>query len=658
MRTSTLSAARAVRQDCLAGELAGRAGVARTRWTAPADGVLTARLRGGSTGDWDLVAFDAQGHRLAGSAAFAADEVVQVGLRRGATVALQACRRTGARSVPLTTQFARVDAAEFARANRATVRVVRVTVPSRRAFERLEASGLDVTHASSSGSAQVVTYGPADLHTLRGLGLPFRTEVPDLVARTRESRRADAAFARRVGLSALPSGRTAYRSYEDYQTDLRRMVEQYPERAQKVDLKTKSFQGREIQVVEIAENVKNGDDGRPVFFLGAVHHAREWPASETAMEFAWDLLKNHATDPKLARILREVRVVIMPLTNPDGFVSSRTALDPDGGTLTGAFPTGGNFAYRRKNCNPLVVPSGAVPCEAAIGVDNNRNYATDWGGPGASTSPIDQSYRGPGPNSEPETKAVIELNSMLNAPVHISAHNVAAKVLRPPGLEADGLAPDEDAMKALGQLMATPTGYTNEFGWKLYDTTGTTKDWGYDALGQYSYTVELGPAGGDFHGDYKKHVVEQYTPTTGKLKGRGLREAYINAALYTRTEAETGRLTGAAPAGATLRLTKDFASETYPVCTVASPLAVNTVEAVDYCVAPAEVQKVPEHVEITMTVPSDGQYTWWLNPSTRPFAKAPESYTLTCEIGGAVKETTTVFLARGETKALDLPCGG
>jgi hypothetical protein len=655
--TSTLTVSDAVRRDCTARSFAGRRGVAQTTQTLPADGFVTARLSG--TGDWDLALFDAaSGRLLASSSSFGANEVAQAGLRRGASVLVQACRRTGgASAVTLSTQLARVDLARLAgRSGR--VQVVRVTVPSRTWFERLEESGLDVTHDSNAGSAQVVTYGPADLLKLRRLGLPFRVEVPDLVARTRATERADAAFGRRVGLSALPTGRTTYRSYEHYQAELKQMVEQFPDLAQPVKLKQKSFQGRDIQVVEIAQDVKGGDDGRPVFFLGAVHHAREWPAAETAMEFAWDLLKNHGTDANLARILSEVRVVVMPLTNPDGFVSSRTAMDPDGGTLTGAFPTGGNFAYRRKNCNPLVVPSGAVPCEAAIGVDNNRNYATEWGGPGASTTPIDQSYRGPGPSSEPETKAVIELLSGLNAPVHISAHNVAAKVLRPPGLKADGFAPDEEAMKALGQLMAGPTGYTNEYGWQLYDTTGTTKDWGYDALGQYSYTVELGPAGGDFHGAYKTHVIEQYLPTTGAKKGRGLREAYIKAALYTRNEAQTGRLTGTAPAGATLRLTKDFASETYPVCTVASPLIVDAGTPLDYCAAPTTVQKVPEHVEITMTVPASGQYAWWLNPSTRPFAKTPESYTLTCETGGAVRQTTTVFLARGETKALDLPCGG
>lgn len=628
---------------------------AATRWTAPADGVLTAHLRG-AAGDWSLAASDASGRRLAASDAFRANELVQVGVRRGRAVTLEACRKSGAAAALLRTQFARVDL-DAVRGLIKTTRLVRVTVPSRTAFQRLQDSGLDVTHDAGLGYARVVAYGAADLATLRSLGLPFRVEIGDLAARLRKTRAADAALADVAGLSALPSGRTDYRTYEDVQAELQQMLTQYPELVQPIAVQTKSFQGRDIQVIEIAENVTDGDDGRPVFFLGAVHHAREWPAMETAMEFAWELLKNPKDDPRIAQILREVRVVVMPLTNPDGFISSRTAVDPDGGALTAVFPTGGSFAYRRKNCNPLVIPSGALPCDLTVGVDNNRNYVTEWGGPGASTTPTDQSYRGLGPNSEPETRAVIEVNSRLNAPVHISAHNVAAKVLRPPGLEAAGFAPDETALKALGKLMADPTGYANEYGWQLYDTTGTTKDWGYDALGQYSYTVEVGPKGGDFHGPYKTHVIDEYDGRVvgGKKKG-GLREAYINAALYTRNETQTSRLTGSAPAGATLRITKDFLSKTYPVCTVASPLPINTIPQLDYCVAPGEVQEVPEHVEVTMQVGDTGQYTWWLNPSTRPFATAPEAYTLTCEVGGQVVKTQSVIVARGQTLPVDA-CG-
>ena len=77
--------------------------------------------------------------------------------------------------------------------------------------------------------------------------------------------------------------------------------------------------------VEIAHDV-DAADGRPVFFTMGVHHAREWPSAEAAMEFA-QLLVQEQADPRVGSILRNERVVILPLVNPDGYVSSRNAFD-------------------------------------------------------------------------------------------------------------------------------------------------------------------------------------------------------------------------------------------------------------------------------------------------------------------------------------------
>ncbi len=157
----------------------------------------------------------------------------------------------------------------------------------------------------------------------------------------------------------------------------------------------------------------NGDDGRPVFFLMGVHHAREWPSAEAAMEFA-QLLVRERGDARIARILEGRRVVILPLVNPDGYVSSRNAFDP-GDSLAGQDPNvtlveaiappGGLFAYRRKNCNGEIF-GPELPCELAWGVDPNRNYGNLWGGPGSSSDLTSQSYHGQDPRSEPEVQAV------------------------------------------------------------------------------------------------------------------------------------------------------------------------------------------------------------------------------------------------------------
>ena len=110
-----------------------------------------------------------------------------------------------------------------------------------------------------------------------------------------------------------------------------------------------SVDGRPIEGVEIATGVNRTNDGRAVYLNMGVHHAREWPSGEYPMEFAIDLVNGfNAADPRITSLLRRVRVVIVPVVNPDGFIVSRD-------TVAGEF--------RRKNCRPTL-GDAAVPCEA------------------------------------------------------------------------------------------------------------------------------------------------------------------------------------------------------------------------------------------------------------------------------------------------------
>ena len=60
-----------------------------------------------------------------------------------------------------------------------------------------------------------------------------------------------------------------------------------------------------------------------------------------------------------------------------------------------------------------------------------------------------------------------------------------------------GPPPDEQALQALADRMAEENGYTSQAGYELYNTTGTTEDWSYNATGGYGYTFEIGP--NNFH---------------------------------------------------------------------------------------------------------------------------------------------------------------
>src|SRR5688572_29535038 len=277
--TSTLSVRDAVARNCVARPLQGRRGVATSRWVATTDGQVTFRLAG--TGDWDLAVFDRTGNLAGSSAGFNANEVAQVGVRAGTELLVQACRRTGrAKSVTLTSQLARVDWSTVVGAAEGKVSMVKVAVSSGRQIDRLEQLGFDVTHDITAAGANVVLYGAEDVARLRKVGIPFTTVIDDMIAHRRAQQSEQRAWAQSVGgRSALPSGRTDYRVLADYQRELKELAEKNPSIVRPFNL-GKTLQGRDIQAIEISEDVQNGDDGRPILFLNGIHHAREWPAAE------------------------------------------------------------------------------------------------------------------------------------------------------------------------------------------------------------------------------------------------------------------------------------------------------------------------------------------------------------------------------------------
>ena len=635
-----------------------------TTYRAPLAGFLDARLRG--TGDWDLVLRDVTGKTLGASRAFGGREVVQTWVRAGQVVTAQGCRRSRAgQSARTTFRLSSVTLPKLTGA----LQVLRVQ-GNEKQTNALEAAGLDVTHARGLGWADVLVSGVKDLATLVTSGLRYSVKVADLGKAFTAARAADKRYAARVGEggSPLPTGRTSYRTYEEVQAELKGLVDNNPGLVRKVVFGT-SFQGREISGVEISKNVGE-HDGRPVFFFMALHHAREWPTVEGAMEFA-HLLVQDKDEPRIAGLLAMERVVILPLVNPDGYISSRNAFDladqlgqpPDLTLVEGALlPFGGQFAYRRKNCDGEIFPP-SLPCELAWGIDPNRNYGYNWGGSGSSPDVTSQSYHGPAPRSEPEVQAVWNYVRTHEVTTLLTLHNVAALVLRPPGTGAAGQAPDEAKLKAIGDAMGTAAGYTSQFGYELYDTSGTTEDDSYAATGGFGYTIEMGPPDGEFHMPYQTGVVDEWTGANGHSQNRGgLKEALLIAAGAAADPADHAVLKGSAPAGKVLRLHKTFQTKTSSYCSKGVELVLNIGLSAICLTGQKPPLTLDDALDATTTVPATGAYEWHIGQSTRPFVGAipgqKEAYQLTCEQpDGTVLERMPLVIDRGQTATVNLGCG-
>ena len=627
---------------------AARLGRGSTTYKAPIDGYLNVALSG--AGDWDLALRDAAGRRLDASQGLGGKELVQRWVKAGDTINAVACRRPGATGTAKLA-FQLVDTEPTVQ--KGVTRLVEVAIADQAQVQRLEALGLDTTHDQTAHSAKVLLNGDADLATLTATGMRFTTVQADVFKADLKQLAADQQRSASLGAKlraagdTLPSGRTTYRTYEDYQADLKKLADANPGLVRLVSI-GKSYQGRDITGVEIGTDV-NGVDGRPTYFVMGVHHAREWPAGEAAMEYATMLTKGTG-DARIKALLDRERTLVVPLVNPDGFVVSRTSFSPSdtigcpvpslpqvgnptcdlGQTPEAVAPPGGFGAYRRKNCDAENM-TPMQPCETAYGVDNNRNYGNLWGGSGGSPDLTSQAYHGRSPRSEPETQAVFNYVRTHHVTTLITLHTVAGLVLRPPGLKQLGLAPDEKRMKEIGDAMATAAGYTSQYSWQLYDTAGTTEDDTYAATGGYGYTYELGTEGGPFHGPYADSVIAEWTGNNTHAKNKGgVREALLLGGEAADSDADHAILQGSAPAGRVLHLTKSFDTTTSPYCTTGVDPVLNAgVEPV--CATGVQAPTtIKDTLDSKTTVPASGKFAWHIGQSTRPFVN-----------GGAVMEETT-----------------
>lgn len=475
---------------------------------------------------------------------------------------------------------------------------------------RLQGLGFDVTEDVSSDSATVVLYSDYERALLAGAGFPARTLTADLAAASRADRAAERRALARQGRSALPTGREDYRDLAEYTSEIQQLVTSNPGLVRPLVLGT-SIEGRQIEGIEIATDVNRSDDGRPVYLNMGLHHAREWPSGELPMEFAHDLVQNQGS-PRIAALLANVRTVIVPVVNPDGYFASHE------GTPAGEL--------KRKNCRANIPAEAALPCEqrASSGVDLNRNYGAYWGGSGSSATVSNDVYRGTAPYSEPESEAVHQFTAKLHPTVFITNHTSTpdGKWLRQPGFnDVISVTPDEAAMKQLGDAMGAATGWTSELGYAtLGDITGATEDWNYFAQGTYGYTPEV--RGSGFHDAYADAVVEEYLGDT-MHPNLGVREAFLIAGERAANTADHGVISGSAPAGATLRLRKEFDTPT------SQPgLAVHDV------------------LDTALTVPGTGTYEWHVNPSSRPLVPG-ETWTMSCQID-ARSGSGKVAIGRGQ----------
>jgi hypothetical protein len=617
-------------RTCHATPLAPAKNVRTWRTQATDTGLVVVETGGGA--DWDIAVFGAGDRFVAAAAGPDSHEVAEGFVAKGEWLTVQACLVRGRASrVGID-----VRTLELPKRADAKIQILSVDTPTHADRNRLMALGMDDAHSHTADTLDIVVTGQHDLDKLAAAGFTWTVKEDDLVALDRRRARLDAEFKQTTVRSGFPSGRTEYRHLADYEAEMKKLAADHPNLVKLITLPYKSLEGRAIMGVEITQDVKLRD-GKPAFVQFGVHHAREWPSGEHAMEWAYEMAKGYGKDPRVTNIVNSIRTIVVPIVNPDGFNLSREEpVDTGNATAAANLPPdvnsqlpisdpgytasiladqeAGRYAYKRRNCR---LKDGEVPepgqCalqeSRLLGVDNNRNYGQFWGGPGASLDVESDTYRGAGPFSEPENENVRWLISHRQVATMITNHTFSNLVLRPPGIKSEGATPDEEAYKALGDTMAAQNGYSSQFGYQLYDTTGTTEDWSYYATGGFGFTFEIGP--NEFHPPFEQAVAEW--DGAGQYAGKGNRAAYFIAAEHTVDSSHHSVLEGRAKPGTVLRLHKEFMSSTSPVI-------------MDESGNQGRPMPFKDVLDTTMVVPRNGRFEWHVNPSTRPYVKKARVY--------------------------------
>ena len=193
-----------------------------------------------------------------------------------------------------------------------------------------------------------------------------------------------------------------------------------------------SVLGRPIHAFHVGKYCKN-----QIVITGAIH-AREWITALLVVE----LVKVYSGKDLPGG------VYFVPLCNPDGV---EIALD------------GGEPLWKANAC----------------GVDLNVNFDADWGG-GAQNVRVagPENYIGPYPNSEPETKTLIDFTLKAKPQMTVAYHSKGELVYYA-----------SDISKYMAEKVGEITGYTPE---QTQNSTGGYSDWVSMRLCVPALTIEVG----------------------------------------------------------------------------------------------------------------------------------------------------------------------
>lgn len=306
-------------------------------------------------------------------------------------------------------------------------------------------------------------------------------------------------------------------TYYDYEkmTDLLQELESNHSNIMSLESIGKTYEGRDLWMIKLSDNVSKIEEEPGVLFLGA-HHGNEKPSYEVLIYFINYIVENYykqntdddqdgllnediidgfdndndglvdedPSEDRVREVINNTQIFLIPMVNPDGV----------------EFGEEGS----RKNRVPNHGPFGFKKDVTSYGVNLNRNYGYDWiyyylfpFNYNLFFTLEDNSfnYRGPYPFSENETKAIKNFVENNNIDISVSYHTYS-EIIFYPWYHTSKRTKDEKLFISIGENISKINNYrlltgSNYIIPRFGGTLGTVENWLYGKYRIIAFTIEL-----------------------------------------------------------------------------------------------------------------------------------------------------------------------
>ncbi|MBK7255650.1 MAG: hypothetical protein IPI04_17490 [Ignavibacteria bacterium] len=298
---------------------------------------------------------------------------------------------------------------------------IKIYINNNTDFDRLSAYDLHIDHAYRKNNFIEAWLSQGEIESVKKSGMSYQILISDWKKYYDALPKMNAGEIRRAIENSVATDNVSHSiygsmggflTYSQVNAKLDSMRLEYPGLISAKFAMDSSVENRKIWTVRVS-NSPNAPTGRPEIWFHSLIHAREPESMEQNVYFMYWLFENYNIDPVATYILKNRELYFTLVLNPDGYVYNETT-NPSGGGL---------WRKNRKNNG------------GSYGIDLNRNYGIYqyWNSSnnGSSTVASSDTYRGPSPFSEPETRAVMKFVNSRNFSAILGAHTYGNYLIKP-----------------------------------------------------------------------------------------------------------------------------------------------------------------------------------------------------------------------------------